>query len=429
MTPRGVRWAVALAVVASACTSDGRPPSASPAAPRTPDPRAPTPSGPDPLCGTRSAALPPSPGSASSPSGEVSAIAEQVEQVRGLQFMEAVSPEAISRDEIAALVQRSIDGQFPPEMMERRERAWVTMGAIPPGADLYEAIAEFGTGQTVGFYDTATQRLVYVSADPPSPLHRLTLAHELTHALDDQHFDLGLADELVRTCQDERMEALVALAEGDAVETSLLWAQANLSASELVDLGVEVAADPGPPASVPPFVTETFVSPYLTGQAFVRALLAGGGQEALDAAFRDPPRSTEQILHPEKYGLDEPQRVQVADIEVELGEDWDDLDVQDVGEAWLLRLLDLELPSSDATDAAAGWDGGQYRAWVNGSAAAVVLDTVWDSNDDATEFAAAVETFAQGRPITVVTGEQAVRVLFASDADALEALEAALAAD
>jgi hypothetical protein len=303
------------------------------------------------------------------------------------------------------------------------------MGAIPSGTDLHEAITEFGTGQTIGFYDTATQRLVYVSADPPSPLHRLTLAHELTHALDDQHFDLGLVDELVRTCQDERMEALVALAEGDAVEMSLRWAQVNLSAGELVDLGVEVAADPGPPASVPPFVSETFVSPYLTGQAFVRALLASGGQEALDAAFRDPPRSTEQILHPEKYGLDQPQVVQVPDVEEELGEGWDDLDVQDVGEAWLLRLLELELPSSDASDAAAGWDGGQYRAWGNGSITAVVLDTLWDSEDDATEFADAVETFAQVRSITVVTGGQSARVLFASDDGTLHSLEAALAGD
>jgi hypothetical protein len=427
MTPRAVRWVLALALAASACTGRVQPPSASPAAPGTPDPRAPTPSGPDPLCQTRDAAGPPRGDSDPSPSTVVSEVAEQVEQVRGLEFKETVSPEAITRAEIGGLVQRSIEAQFPVEMMDRRGRAWAAIGAIPAGTDLYAVIAEFGTGQTIGFYDTATQRLVYVSADPPSPLHRLTLAHELTHALDDQHFDLGLVDELVRTCQDERMEALVALAEGDAVEMSLRWAQANLTASELVDLGVEVAADPGPPASIPAFVRDMFVSPYLRGQAFVRALLASGGQEALDAAFRDPPRSTEQVLHPEKYGLDEPRLVQVPDVEDDLGDGWDDLDVQDVGEAWLLRLLDLELPSSDASDAAAGWDGGQYRAWSTGTATAVAMETVWDSEDEAAEFADAVETYAQGRPVAAGIEGQEVRVLFASDERALEALEAALA--
>lgn len=429
MTRRAVRWVAVLALAASACTGGVQPPSASPAAPGTPDPRPPTPSEPDPLCGTRDDAIPPSPVSAPSPSKVVSEVAEQVEQVRGLEFKETVSPEAITRAEIGGLVQRSIEAQFPVEMMERRGRAWATIGAIPAGTDLYEVIAEFGTGQTIGFYDTATQRLVYVSADPPSPLHRLTLAHELTHALDDQHFDLGLVDDLVRTCQDERMEALVALAEGDAVEMSLQWARANLTASELVDLGLEVAADPGPPASIPPFVRDMFVSPYVIGQAFVRDILASGGQGALDAAFRDPPRSTEQILHPEKYGLDEPRPVQVPDVEDELGPAWDDLDVQDVGEAWLLRLLDLELPSSDASDAADGWDGGQYRAWSTGTATVVALETLWDSETDAAEFADAVETWAQDRPVTVVTEGQALRVLFASDGGALEALEAVLTGD
>lgn len=429
MTRRTLRWVVALALAASACTGGLQPRSASPSAPGTPDPRAPTPPGPDPLCETRDAAGAPRGDSAPSPSAVVSEVAEQVEQVRGLQFMEPVSPEAITRTEIGGLVQRSIDAQFPSKMMERRGRAWATIGAIPAGTDLYGAIAEFGTGQTIGFYDTATQRLVFVSADPPSPLHLLTLAHELTHALDDQHFDLGLLDELVRTCQDERTEALVALAEGDAVEMSLRWAQANLSPDELVDLGLEVAGDPGPPASVPQFVRETFVSPYVSGQAFVRALLVSGGQRALDAAFRDPPRSTEQILHPEKYGLDEPRLVQVPDVEEQLGEAWDDLDVQDVGEAWLLRLLDLELLPSDAGDAVAGWDGGQYRAWSSGTATALVMDTLWDSEDDAAEFADAVETYGQDRPVTVVTEAQAVRVLFASDVGSLQALAAALGED
>jgi len=425
MTLRAARWVAVLALAASACTA-GVQPSASPSAPVSPDPRAPTPSGPDPLCETGDAAPPPG-DSAPSPSAVVSEVAGQVEQVRGLQFTEPVSPEAIPRTEIAGLVRRSIDAQFPSEMMGRRGQAWATIGAIPAGTDLYEAIAEFGTGQIIGFYDTATQRLVYVSADPPSPLDLLTLAHELTHALDDQHFDLGMVDELVRSCQDERMEALVALAEGDAVEMSLQWAQANLSADELVDLGLEAAGIPGPPPSIPQFVRETFVSPYLSGQAFVRDLLASGRQPALDAAFRDPPRSTEQILHPEKYGVDEPQLVLVPDVEEELGVAWDDLDVQDVGEAWLLRLLDLELPSSDASDAASGWDGGQYRAWTTGTATAVALETLWDSDDEAVQFAEAVETWAQDRSVTVVTEGQAVRVLFASDEESLEALEAALA--
>lgn len=419
-----------MVLIASGCTGDGRPPAASPSGPGSgAEARPPTPSSPDPLCRHPGTATP-DPRPASPATGDIAAIAQQVEQVRGLRFREPVSPEPMSRTEIGLLVRGSVDSQFPAEMMERRGRAWATMGVIPAGTDLYRSIADFGTSQTIGFYDTSTRRLVYVSADPPSPLHRLTLAHELTHALDDQHFGLGLVDELTRTCQDERMEALVGLAEGNAVEMSLRWAQANLSAGELVELGLEVGADPGPPATVPLFVREMFLSPYLNGQAFVRSLLLRGGQPALDDAFRDPPRSTEQILHPEKFGVDEPQLVEAPDLEEALGTGWVDLDVQDVGEGWLLRLLGLDLPASDARDAAAGWDGGQYRAWAGGSGTAVLLDTVWDSAEDATEFADAAEVWAQDRAVSVIprgTTGTTVRVAFASDGAVLQSVEAALA--
>jgi hypothetical protein len=328
---------------------------------------------------------------------------------------------------MARLVSGSLDQQFPSDMQDRRERAWAAIGAIPLDTDLRESILDFGTSQIIGFYDTVTGRLVYVGDASPTPLQELTLAHELVHALDDQHFDLGQVDELVRTCQDERFEALVSLAEGSAVEMSLRWAQANLSADELVELALEAGAAPQPPASVPPFIRDMFLSPYLNGQAFVRTLMNEGGQSALDAAFADPPQSTEQILHPEKYPDDEPQAVQVPDLQEELGSGWQALDVQDVGEGWLVRLLRLELPASDAGDAAAGWDGGQYRAWSRGPATAVVLDTVWDSDDEAAEFAQSFEIWAEDRPVTVERTGARVRLLFGSDGGALEDLERALA--
>jgi hypothetical protein len=417
--------ALVLVLIVAACTGTAPPPSPSPTPTQaSPDPRPSVAATADPLC-THGPTPPPASSSPPSPSAEIATLAGQVEVVRGLEFMQEVSPEPVTREEIGRLVLGSIDTQFPREMMDRRGQAWATMGAIPEGTDLFGAITDFGSTQIVGFYDTITQRLVFVSADPPSPLHRFTLAHELTHALDDQHFDLGAVDELVLTCQDERTEALLALAEGDAVEMSLRWARANLSAAELVRLGIEVGTNPAPPTTVPQFVRDMFASPYLSGQSFVQTLLDTGGQEALDAAFRDPPRSMEQVLHPEKYGVDEPQIVEAPDVEESLGQGWDDLDFQDVGEAWLIRLLDVELPSSDARNAAAGWDGGQYRAWNSGSASAVILETVWDSEEEAAEFADAVETWAQDRPIEASPEGTSVTVLFANDDETLDLLRTA----
>ena len=88
-------------------------------------------------------------------------------------------------------------------------------------------------------------------------------------------------------------------------------------------------------------------------------------------------------MHPERYPNDTPQPVDVPDLGPALGDGWRDLDVMTVGEVWLQLMLELRLDADDAGRAAAGWDGGIYRAWTDGTQTAVVLRTVWDSTEDA----------------------------------------------
>lgn len=166
----------------------------------------------------------------------------------------------------------------------------------------------------------------------------------------------------------------------------------------------------------------------MDGMAFVTWLESRGGVEAIDAAFESPPVSTEQIMHPERYPNDLPVPVDVPDLGSELGRGWGDLDVQGVGESWLNLALGLRLDDAEADGAAAGWDGGIYRAWSLGDDVAVVLATAWDSEADAGEFAAAMTSWIEesGQPATVLPVEgSTVRVLFGSDADTLSLLEAA----
>jgi hypothetical protein len=102
-----------------------------------------------------------------------------------------------------------------------------------------------------------------------------------------------------------------------------------------------------------------------------------------------------------------------------------------VGEAFLSIMLGLRLPSTTSEAAAAGWDGGIYRAWSDGEHVAIVLSTVWDGSRDATEFASAMRQWLgsrEARSASVLPVEgQRVRVLFASDAGTLTSLEAAAA--
>jgi hypothetical protein len=421
--------ALGVALMAAACPSlkSNPTPSVRPSSPRV-LPTSPNPVPPvDPLCRHPQPSGAP-PASPRALPDAISNVADQVEQVRRLAFVRPVIPESVTQPEIAKLLQSGLKQSFPPEMMDRREKAWQTIGVIPKEADLFESVVDLQSSQVIGFYDTFTHQLVFIGSDDPTPYQRMTLSHELTHALDDQRFDLGRLDVLQNSCRDEALFAFSALAEGDAVETSVRWAQQFLTPEEIQQLLQEQATFPPPPPSVPPFVRNLFIFPYPNGQRFVRALLARGGQAAVNSAFRRLPASTEQILHPEKYPNDPPTAVAVPDLASRLGQGWTAVDFEDVGEGWLRTMLALRLSEGEADRGADGWDGGQYRAWWDGTDTAVWLETVWDSPPQAAQFARTVRTWLGGQPALVRPDGSMVMVLFGSDADTMKLLQNAVGA-
>jgi hypothetical protein len=130
--------------------------------------------------------------------------------------------------------------------------------------------------------------------------------------------------------------------------------------------------------------------PYTTGQRFADALSDANGPSAIDDALETFPATTEQVMHPTKFPHEVGESLDVPDFAPTFGDDWRDLDVMEVGELWLKALLDLRLEDQVAATAAAGWDGGIYRAWTDREDVAVVLSTTWDSPKDAREFAEAL---------------------------------------
>jgi hypothetical protein len=358
----------------------------------------------------------------------IARVMEELEEIRGFGFERPVVADPVTQGEIAEGFSDYLDTALPEEFYERRSLAWGTIGVVPPGTSLRDELFEYATTQVIGYYDTVTGELKFIGEQEPSPLERVTLAHELTHAIDDQRFGLEKLDMLGAACRDEEAQAALALVEGNATFFMLRWAQRFLTLEEQLELGTEAAQQTPPPSDIPPFVSAMQEWPYVDGMTFVMSLEGQGGLEAVDAAFTDLPVSTEQIIHPERYPNDVPVPVDVSDLAGSLGAGWTALDVQGVGEAWLSLALDLRLDRVEARDAAAGWDGGIYRAWTNGEQAAVVLATEWDSEAEATEFAAAMALWLRdgGQAATVLPAEgTSVRALFATDAETLAALEAA----
>jgi len=447
VTRRVLGLLLAMGFVLAACTNGGTgtptppPNTSSPSASVPPSPESPSPAeqGPESALAAmkRLCTVPEpdleggSPVPAEGPTAPVIAeLMVELPEIRGFDFSKPVVAEPVDQAEIARDLSAYADIAYPEDQMARRSLAWDTIGVVPDGTSLREAYEGYGSTQVIGYYDTLTGELKFIGTHDPSPLERITLAHELTHAIDDQRFGLEKLDVLAAECRDEETGAAIALVEGNATFFMLRWAQTYLSAEEQVEVGIEAALQEITTEGIPPFILRSQAWSYDEGLRFITALSSSGGVDAIDEAFLDPPVSTEQIIHPERYPNDVPTPVDVADQSEELGPGWDDLDVMLVGEAWLRIAMGLRLDATQAANAAAGWDGGTYRAWSDGEQAAVVLSTVWDSEEDASEFATAMISWLDGGEdlgLVVGPGGTSVDVLFATDPATLDALEAASA--
>lgn len=351
-------------------------------------------------------------------SPELAEVAAQVEQVRGAEFPHPVAVEAITDEVMDAKLEEAFEAAYPEEFYERRTAAWRTMGAIPPDADLREAYRTYLVGQVVGFYNPTDGELVYLGEGDLGLVERMVLAHELTHALDDQRFNLKRLDGLAARCLDEDYSAALGLVEGSAqyYASEVLIEFPQMDLTDLADALTQALGEGQGLESVPQLVQELQSWPYTAGQSFVTALTLEGGDAAVDGALRDLPVSTEQILHPAKYPTDTPTEVDVPDLTPELGPQWGDLDAMQVGEAWLRAFLALRLPNLESDEAAAGWDGGVYRAWTDGHDIVVVMRTAWDSEAEAQGFATALAAWAaDGSPVEVDQEGDMVTAVFSTD--------------
>jgi hypothetical protein len=314
----------------------------------------------------------------------IAEVAEQVQSVRGLEFDRPVHVEPITEAEMDRRLADYLGTYYPERFYARRSEAWQTIGALPRDVGYLEAIAAYQQGQVLGFYNSQNEELVYTGDAELNRIEQFVLAHELTHAIDDQHFDLDRLDALVARCQEERFQAALGIVEGSAnhFATQVLI---NFPIQELGSIPEDETQE------VPPFIVDLQAYPYTTGQRFADALSDANGPSAIDDALETFPTTTEQVIHPTKFPHEVGESLDVPDFAPTFGSGWRDLDVMVVGELWLNVLLHLRLDDVVAVPAAAGWNGGIYRAWTDGDDVAVILSTAWDTPEDAREFSEALE--------------------------------------
>lgn len=332
------------------------------------------------------------------PSAVYGAIASQVEQIRELHPTRSVTPVLIDEAQLRANLTQEFDRANPPAAIEAAQDELIELGLIPTGTSLRQAELDLQAGQVAGYYSPGAGQLYVVSRSGGiGPTQRVTYAHEFTHQLQDQNFDLAKLG-LSATDQGDRSLARLALVEGDAVTVQTIWTRDNLSTGDLAQLLAD-ASDPAALAALehaPAFLRTTVLFPYTSGQAFVGTLVATGGEAAVDAAFRNPPASTAQVLHPELFLAHQvPLAVSLpSKLGQALGSGWRELGRDTLGELQIRTWLEADgVDQATGTEAAAGWAGDRLAilAGPNGQLA-LAIRTEWTTPTDAAEFSSAAVT-------------------------------------
>jgi hypothetical protein len=267
-----------------------------------------------------------------------------------------------------------------------------TIGLIGPNESVVQLLMGVLQEQILGLYNQ-DDKTMYLLADNGQfgPSEKDTFAQEFDHALQDQYFDLStLAPK--HPDNDDRSLAVQAVTQGDATLMQRLWAQQNLTPDELSQLGQNGGSSKL--FSMPLYLREQLLFPYADGFNFVRQLYQAGGYAAVDDVFRDPPQSTAQILHVDKYRNHvAPVDVQLPDLSAgALGDGWRQVSTNVFGELDFRLILAQLTDSTTGVRAASGWSGDRWELLEKDGHTALVSKSAWDSEAAAQLF---LKTFGQ----------------------------------
>ncbi len=323
----------------------------------------------------------------------------QVAPLRGLAPLSQVPRTFMNHDQLRAYFTDMLAREWPPEEEQRQAAILRALDMGSATTNLRESEIDSMVKGILGFYDQQSKQLVIVTDRAQIGVRdRVTYAHEFTHSLQDQYYDLTALFDRAKGNADYAM-ALRALVEGDATLTMGLYARKNLTAMDManyrleefqsIDLSSLTYGDGGP------LVESATYFPYRDGTEFVSMLYQAGGWNAVNAAFKQPPRSSEQILHPERYYAgDMPIAVTLPDLRID---GWHVVAEDTLGELYLRIYLERFISMDEAIYACGDWGGDRYQVLGDDHGRlALALQTAWDNPDAAQGFFEAMTWFVAG---------------------------------
>jgi hypothetical protein len=289
----------------------------------------------------------------------------QMSEITGLKLKSPLKKSLRTRDQIRAYVIKEMNEDKDAAERYAGQRSAEAFGLLPKGFDLDSFMIELLTEQIAGLYDPKSHEF-YVADWIPVADQKMVMAHELTHALEDQHFQIEAWSKAARPNDDSEL-AREAVLEGSAMAAMVdyLLQGTGRSLQDLPDIDPSMLIgdmeDTPNLKKAPPFLRDALIFPYLAGLNFSAAALKPDGWSRLPGVFTKPPVSTQQILHPALYRSGKiPPAVTLPAMDKAVGADWKKLEDNIMGEFGWLEVLKQFLGETKATSVAEGWDGDRY---------------------------------------------------------------------
>jgi hypothetical protein len=239
--------------------------------------------------------------------GEANQIAQEITKISGMPLRHAVPCDFITKAKINDFLKKRVKDVAKPEEIRAEELTLKKFGLVPPDFDLAKNTVDLLTEQAAAFYDYDKKKL-FITETTPSETQEPVLAHELSHALADQSYNLGKFIRQGRQ-SDDGSTARLAVMEGQATWLMAEYlARKNGGSLKDSPAMVQMMSSPSDASgqfpvyeNAPLYLRQTLVFPYTKGMLFQNAVFQRDGQYSFAEVFQKPPLSTQQIIHPEKY--------------------------------------------------------------------------------------------------------------------------------
>jgi hypothetical protein len=330
-----------------------------------------------------------------------------VEEKRNLSFFMPVQNEVIKRDALKEHLLKNLEANSSEEDLEKEKKLLIKLGLLEKGADYKKMITDLFTRNIAGFYDPKEKKM-YVVEEATSVISPVlpseVVMHELVHALQDQYLFLAHFEEDLKNTPTDQALAKKAIIEGEATFVSYSIVadyikkigSTHMSQEKLESLDIErfilTSMQLASESLSNDFKNKAFIQyllfPYVRGGMFIKYAYDNGKWESVDKIYKNYPRSTEQIIHPEKYFLVKDDPIPLAEKKPDFFPQNGFIKVDEgvLGEFTIYTIALTFLDDLYAKMISAGWGNDHYYLYEKGTKLVLILDTVWDSPMDTEEF-------------------------------------------